>query len=746
MSDQRTVIGFFILFLTVYFLESIGGFFMASVVVSIEKQFQISSRMSGLMVSAGDFGYIPSVVFVSYFGSKGNRARWIGAGSLMIAFANILISMSNFLFPMQNTQLNSKFIETKLISEQSNRIDEIQASTFLNHAKTFSNVELIPLDEALKTYALNTTLRQFANEKLSLCFHQNNSNQLCAIFFNFLEQLNQPNMTEISNLRILTASPFSFCNTMFNALRREINKFNCSNGLSNIGPFIMIFAGLLILGVGRTMPYSLGLPLIDDNVKRQNLPLYFAGMFFIRILGPFLGFLIGSVVNNYYYSFNVPAGLTSRDPSWIGRWWAGFLGIGITMLFPSLALYLYPTCVNYKSNNFNDKCYNDAKNNLDNNGPSEIHSLVNERLTVEEKTRDKGLALIDRYATRNEEGNTIVPTSAKAKLIDFISTVKTIMKSPIYVFSMIGRIMDVFAFKGFFIFLPKYLAIQFGLPQHKINLFLGLASLPGLAIGLFIGGLIMRKFKLQGRKAAIYILLCSLIAAMFSLQNAMIGCKSVLSLIGNKARLINHNFTTTCNNDCNCIDMPLYPVCNQQGEAFYSPCHAGCHLDQSFAHPSVHKIFKNCSCSNSVNNDVSRDFCDQKICEQKFIWYFINLAFSGIFGGMSIIPSVLIVLRSVPPVDRSISLGFQGFLVSLIATLPSSIFWGWIVDKACIMWNSICGQQFRGACELYDSNKLRLMTHLTYGLMRLVSSIPDIAVCYYAKNLLLIDHGLNEVI
>ncbi|CAG9539756.1 unnamed protein product [Cercopithifilaria johnstoni] len=110
MSDQRTVIGFFILFLTVYFLESIGGFFMASVVVSIEKQFQISSRMSGLMVSAGDLGYIPSVVFVSYFGSKGNRAKWIGAGSLMIAFANILIGMSNFLFPVQTTQLNSTFI------------------------------------------------------------------------------------------------------------------------------------------------------------------------------------------------------------------------------------------------------------------------------------------------------------------------------------------------------------------------------------------------------------------------------------------------------------------------------------------------------------------------------------------------------------------------------------------------------------------------------------------------------------
>lgn len=44
--------------------------FTFSAVVSIEKQFQIPSRMSGLMVSAGDFGYIPSVVFVSYLGGK----------------------------------------------------------------------------------------------------------------------------------------------------------------------------------------------------------------------------------------------------------------------------------------------------------------------------------------------------------------------------------------------------------------------------------------------------------------------------------------------------------------------------------------------------------------------------------------------------------------------------------------------------------------------------------------------------
>ncbi|VDM98562.1 unnamed protein product, partial [Onchocerca ochengi] len=154
--------------------------------------------------------------------------------------------------------------------------------------------------------------------------------------------------------------------------------------------------------------------------------------------------------------------------------------------------------------------------------------------------------------------------------------------------------------------------------------------------------------------------------------------------------------------------------------------------------------FHNCSCSNSADREVSRDFCDQSVCEQKFIWYFVNLAISGIFGGMSVIPAILITLRSVPPVDRSISLGFQGFLVSLMATLPSSVFWGWIIDKSCVMWNTVCGRGSRGACELYDTEKLRLMTHLTYGIMRLISSIPDIAVFYFAKDLLLTDYQRTE--
>ncbi|CAK5088310.1 unnamed protein product [Meloidogyne enterolobii] len=86
-----------------------------------------------------------------------------------------------------------------------------------------------------------------------------------------------------------------------------------------MGPTATIFFGLLILGIGRTMPFSLGLPLIDDNVKKTNLPLYFAGMFCIRIMGPMLGFWMGSVFNKLYYDGEAPHGITPRDPMWIGE-------------------------------------------------------------------------------------------------------------------------------------------------------------------------------------------------------------------------------------------------------------------------------------------------------------------------------------------------------------------------------------------------------------------------------------------
>ncbi|KAL3116666.1 hypothetical protein niasHT_000744 [Heterodera trifolii] len=81
-------------------------------------------------------------------------------------------------------------------------------------------------------------------------------------------------------------------------------------------------------------------------------------------------------------------------------------------------------------------------------------------------------------------------------------------------------------------------------------------------------------------------------------------------------------------------------------------------------------------------------------------WYFTNVAIDG---------------------HRSISLGFNGFLVSLLATLPSPIAWGTIIDNFCLFWTQKCGE--KGACALYATDGLRFWLHFAYDGLRIVSLI-----------------------
>ena len=93
-----------------YYLESIGGTYIISVVQSMERQFQIPSTWSGTMISAQDFGmssnstspwfsgYVPTVIILSYLGSRGNRARWIGGGCIAVSIAHMTIASPHFLF------------------------------------------------------------------------------------------------------------------------------------------------------------------------------------------------------------------------------------------------------------------------------------------------------------------------------------------------------------------------------------------------------------------------------------------------------------------------------------------------------------------------------------------------------------------------------------------------------------------------------------------------------------------------
>ncbi|KAK6009918.1 hypothetical protein OSTOST_25123, partial [Ostertagia ostertagi] len=100
----------------------------------------------------------------------------------------------------------------------------------------------------------------------------------------------------------------------------------------------------------------------------------------------------------------------------------------------------------------------------------------------------------------------------------------------------------------FFVFLGKYLEIQFGVPQYRIQKYL--AAL-GRALDLACG------------KKAATCAVCSLVAALLSFANGFVGCKSVIGQIGDQGVANNFSFPS-CRKDCVCDGMPFYPVCNRK--------------------------------------------------------------------------------------------------------------------------------------------------------------------------------------
>lgn len=99
-------------------------------------------------------------------------------------------------------------------------------------------------------------------------------------------------------------------------------------------------------------------------------------------------------------------------------------------------------------------------------------------------------------------------------------------------FKIAGRILDVMAFKGFHIFLNKYLELQFGIPQYKINVYMGVIGIAAFAMGVISGSLCMKLLKLDGRRVALWVAACGAIAASLSIGNAFVGCKSTLTRLG----------------------------------------------------------------------------------------------------------------------------------------------------------------------------------------------------------------------
>ncbi|XP_073859364.1 solute carrier organic anion transporter family member 4A1 isoform X16 [Macaca fascicularis] len=165
------------------------------------------------------------------------------------------------------------------------------------------------------------------------------------------------------------------------------------------------------------------------------------------------------------------------------------------------------------------------------------------------------------------------------------------------------------------------------------------------------------------------------------------------------------NLTAPCNTACGCQPEHYSPVCGSDGLMYFSLCHAGCPAATEM-NVDGQKVYRDCSC---IPQNVSSGFghatagkctstCQRKPLLLVFIFVVIFFTF------LSSIPALTATLRCVCDPQRSFALGIQWIVVRILGGIPGPIAFGWVIDKACLLWQDQCGQQ--GSCLVYQNSAM----------------------------------------
>ncbi|XP_046422578.1 solute carrier organic anion transporter family member 74D isoform X1 [Neodiprion pinetum] len=514
-------------------------------------------------------------------------------------------------------------------------------------------------------------------------------------------------------------------------LGKEGRGAECDEAEGNFAPQVLLFIAQLISGVGGSLHYTLGVSYMDDNIKKSKTPALISFSYFLRMLGPAIGYGLASFALKFYISPTLTPTITTQDPRWLGAWWLGWIILAILLFIFASIIALFPK-------------------------------------TLPRAAARKALALEKSKSAASfpNEQETELPTS----ISDMMKTFKRLLTNTTLMCNNLAAVFYFFGYLPYWIFMPKYIEMQYKQSASIASLITGTVGLVFSAFGILLSGLVISKYKPTARYLAAWNVIVGAVSVMGMVSYAFLGCSANDSQV---FVLPNGELRTElpCNEHCACDYVTYNPVCSEDGHTFISACHAGCKNLQVAENGS--KIFTQCSCvkpkasqafsltlpSNvTVFTDIelletTTKIADMPIlgtalpgacpvdCMDKFYVFLAVvclLKFSGATGRAS---NFLVSVRCVDEKDKTVAMGFGLTIMSLFAFIPSPILFGFIMDSTCLVWGKTCTGT--GNCWLYNGEALRYLLNFTAASFVTIGTIFDVGVWYFVKDVKIFDEEIE---
>ncbi|XP_068235129.1 solute carrier organic anion transporter family member 74D-like [Palaemon carinicauda] len=714
-------------FLAAYCIQNIiagaEGSFIIGCTSSIEKHFQFSSGDMGLIILLSEIGPIITTVLLSYLGGKGNRPRWLGIGAAIGGLGVLLIFLTFLIYPAPT----------------------LSESGLLDNSKKFCDVQDI-------------------------------------INFQFL------NATTTSSLDLASYTVES--------------QPSCQS--SNNLAFFLWLMGFMFKALSGTILYIVGAPYIDDSVSKKSAPIYFAISTSVRILGPTIGFSLSALALNTYVYPGENFGITPHDPRWIGAWWTGPLVFSSLMLAYAFTLSFFPRKLRRpepakdsevcaaKENGVasrqlsgedlvktsvipTSEVYPPYKINIGSNGHmtrGHHNGHIVSRWAAIDNDFDRQLEADDGYSNTDgfsDQGaiqdkavfegkknalKNFMPENHKNTGKEFLNALKRLSKNPVLVFLSLSDFLVLIAELGLIMWLAKYQEHQFRITKSSSAFFSGISSTSSLLLGVFGGGLWIRRFRPKGKTVAYLMTFCSLVYMLTLIGVMFISCdfqQDLPGILSPDAKSV--ELYRGCSSGCDCDLKEFIPVCVRDGPitlTYFSPCHAGCPetsppppgtnslmAEAEGAADEAHReVFYNCTCG-SPSATVTSGYC-QDSCSG-FIVYNIVMVVVRSFISVGIIGGTLMGMRCVAVEDKPLAIGFKTSMVSA-ALIVNPLIYGSLIDSSCLVWEETC-QNGSGSCWLYNTDDFRYKLHGVPAFCLLLCSICTFIVAHKIGDLQLVDES-----